>query len=259
MVSYDNPAGRLHELLRRLSEVDPNLSIASAWAQVLGIREAEVALRLGAVGQLVSEVQAAVEESGDQTLVAPVSRYRDAWAGAIFPQTHALNAALANALPDDAALETLGLVASHLHAVAPEGRVPSTEQVDELRESVVDLLDNLEDADDVPDAVKHLLTARLTDVLEALNHIAIGGPNAVRLATEALVGALVINEPSTARSATWKQVAAVLGAIWIAFSSGPTVQNSIEAWGDIFQLNAGESHSAAHPTEVDPPADAETP
>jgi hypothetical protein len=259
MLSYDNPAGRLHELLRRLSEGNPNVAVAVAWAQVLGVTEAEVPLRLGAVGQLVTDVQEAVEKSGDESLVAPVLRYRDAWAGAIFPRHVALDASLSNVLPGEDALEVLALVATHLHSVASEGQVPSLEHLDALKERVADLLDAVEEADDVPDTVKHLLATRLTDVLEALNHVAIGGPNAVRLATEALVGALVINEPTTPRSRTWKQVVAVLGAVYVAFSSSPTIENSIDAWGHIFQLPAGETHSVDHQADQDPPAEPETP
>lgn len=80
MASYDNPAGRLHELLRRLNDINPNSSLLAAWAEVLNVPEPDVHLRLGGVGQLVADVQKAVEKSGEQALIAPVSRYRAQWA-----------------------------------------------------------------------------------------------------------------------------------------------------------------------------------
>lgn len=117
MESCDNPAGRLHELLRRLSEVNPDVSLLTAWAQVLGVAEADVPLRLGGVGQLVADVQEAVDKAGAEAFVATVSRYRDNWANAIFPRDHAFAAAVRNVWPDTVALEALAVVATHLHEI----------------------------------------------------------------------------------------------------------------------------------------------
>lgn len=145
------------------------------------------------------------------------------------------------------------MVATHLAAVAPDGKIPDEGAREELKGQIEDLLEEVDQATDLDEIVQHLLTTRLSQVLEAIEHVRIGGPNAVRFATEALIGAIDVQRSQTWRSKTGKRVAMVLGAVWFAFSAGPTVQNSLEAWSDVFhgELDSGISQSAA-PKTPDP-------
>jgi hypothetical protein len=44
----------------------------------------------------------------------------------------------------------------------------------------------------------------------------------------------------TFRSETGKRLVAVLGALWLAFSAGPMIQASLDAWGDLArELSSG--------------------
>jgi hypothetical protein len=249
MPSYDNPAGRLHELLRRLDDVDANASLVDAWAVVLGVEPDEVSLHLGEVGQLVADVRGAVSQLGESAFASMVARYREAWANPVFPGTHSFSSAVYKVRPDSAALEALDAIALHLHSVAPEGLVPAEAELGELKDDVSSLLDDIKQSSDLPDSVKHLLAVRLTDISRAIDHVGIGGPNAVRLATEALIGAIRIGaidlrEPGgSPPSETKRCVVAVLAAIWMAFTSGAKIQTSLEAWDGLIhgELNAGSS------------------
>jgi hypothetical protein len=242
---YDNPAGRLYELLRKLSEVTPDTPVVKAWAQVLNVPNRNVPLHLARVGQLVADVQEAVDKADAGAFSVTVTRYRDDWANAIFPTAHAFTVAVKNVRPGAVALEALAGVATHLHAVASEGKIPDETELEHLKEQVRNLLEEVKESTDLPDNVKHLLTIRLTGVLSAVQQVAIGGPNAVRFATEALVGAIAVQGPGTSRSGTAKRVVATLGIIWVAFSAGPTVQNSLEAWSGLFhgELDSGATHA----------------
>lgn len=255
MVSYDNPAGRLHALLEALSGVAGSTPTGTAWSQVLDVPTSEGPLQLAAVGQLVGDVEQAVETAGATAFSATVSRYRDEWLNAVFPSDQGLSGGIGNVMPSAVALEALAGIATHLHTVAPEGKVPEIEELEELKQRVQDTLHTVEQAADLPDAVKELIVARLSGVLQAITHVAVGGPHAVRFATEALVGAIVAEEPArtaASRSSTVKQVLATLGVVWVAFSAGPTVQNSIEAWGELFR---GELTSGATNRAESDPAD----
>lgn len=249
MSSYDNPAGRLHELLRRLGDTDASGSLADAWAVVLGVGSDEVSLYLGEVGQLVADVRVAVDQLGEGAFSSLVARYRDAWANPIFPSNHSFSSPVHKVRPDSAALEALGAIAVHLHSVAPEGLVPTEAELDQLKDGVTRLLEDIDQSSDLPGSVKHLLVVRLTDISRAMEHVGIGGPNAVRLATEALIGAIRIGaidlrEPEGAPpSKTKYRVVTVLAAIWIAFTAGPEIQTSLDAWNGLIhgELTSGPS------------------
>ncbi len=249
MPSYDNPAGRLHELLKRLSETGAGVSLVDAWAEVLGVEPDQVSLHLGDVAKLLADVQIAVDELGEETFASMADRYRDAWAGSIFPSNHSFSTAVHKVRPDSPALDALGAIGVHLHSVASEGLVPSEAELDQLKDGVARLLDEIRQSSDLPESVRHLLVLRLTDILRAMEYVHIGGPNAVRLATEALIGAIGVgaidlrgpegSSPSKAK----RRVATVLVAIWMAFTAGPEIQASLEAWDGLIQgeLNSGSS------------------
>jgi hypothetical protein len=146
------------------------------------------------VAELVRQTQDAVERAGEDALVPPVQRYRASWARPIFPREHAFDSPLSNVLPDAAALEALGLVSAQLHSIAPEGAVPDEGELDRVKSQLRDLIDGVQSAKDVPDDVKHLVISRLRAVEEAVEHLNVGGPSAIRHATEAVMGSVLFTQ-----------------------------------------------------------------
>ena len=79
------------------------------------------------------------------------------------------------------------------------------------------------------------------DVEKAIEHVHVGGPEAVRRATEAVVGTMVRTAKPGKGGSTLKRVFAGLGVLWVAFSAGPTVDKALEAWPNaVEQITSGE-------------------
>jgi hypothetical protein len=259
---YDNPAGRLHELLRKLGEQNRGDSLLNAWAEVLRVKSDDVVLHIGSVANLVRQIQDAVDRAGEEALIAPVRRYRGVWARPIFPPEEAYNNPLKSVLPDDAALESLELVSAQLHSIAPDGVVPDADQLEELKSQLREVVSAVREATDLPDDVKHLIVARLLDVEEAIEHLDVGGPEAIRRATEAVMGGLMFTrDVHVAKSQTVTKVWTTLLVLWAVFSAGPTIQASIEAWHEIVPALEAQSSAPADDdnqrravSDEDPPA-----
>jgi hypothetical protein len=239
MPYLDNPAGRLYDLLMNLSSQEPQESLLNSWAEVLGVQPEDVVLRLGRVADLVRETQDAVDRTNEQAYSESVQRYRANWARPIFPPDHAFNNRLLDVLPEAPALESLGMISVHLHSTAPEGVIPKDTEIEELRTRLRELIGDVEVAEDLPDDLKHTILRRLQDVEDALQHLDVGGPSAVRHATEAVIGsvALATKGGGFAKYPTINKVCAVVAVAWTIFSIPATFDNSLEAWkGDLPQL-----------------------
>lgn len=255
MPYHDNPAGRLHDLLSRLSDQNPKASLLSAWAQVLGVQQNDVVLHLGAIADLLREIQGTVDSSGEDALAGPVKRYRNAWAKPIFPRDQPFKGPLMDVLPGDVALEALGLVSAQLHLVAPDGLVPDADQLAEVGARLREVLGAVLDADDIPDKVKRLIVDRLHEVEEAIEHLDVGGPRAVQRAIEAVMGSVIFTpDTEVVKSQTVNKVWATLATIWTVFAAGPAIQGSIEAWRDILPV----LEAPASVSNGDPASDAAT-
>jgi hypothetical protein len=238
---YDNPAGRLHDLLTKLSQQDKRSSLLDCWATVLHIDADDVVLHLGRVADLVRQTQDAVDRIEEDVFVQTVRRYRADWARPFFPPDHAFNNPLAKVLLEPPALEALGMVSVHLHSTAPEGVMPDDAQVEQLRAQVREVIDGVRAAEDIPDDLKHTIILRLQDVEDALEHLDISGPSAVRHATEAVIGSVALMTGGTRliRSPTIQKVCATVALAWAVFSTPPTIENSLESWEKVIpQLTA---------------------
>jgi hypothetical protein len=236
---FDNPAGRLHDLLSRLAEQPPSNSVIGAWAEVLGVEMRDVILRLGDVANLVPQIQAAAESGNEPALVDSVTRYRDAWAKPIFPVDSAFNAELHRVLPDGPAMETLNLVSAQLHRIAPDGMVPDEEELAKLKARLREISDEIQVADEIPEELRGLIVDRLGDAVSALEHLNVGGPGAVKRAMEALIGSVLTtpkNRGIAVGSEKIKKMLAIAGVIWVGFTAGQEVPKSIEGWGTTIQL-----------------------
>jgi hypothetical protein len=234
-----------------LAAQNKRISLLNAWAAVLRVGPEDVVLQLGRVADLVRQTQDAVDRAGEDALVPPVQRYRASWSRPIFPEDFAFNAALENVLPDAPALEALGLVSAQLHSIAPEGLVPDDDHLEQLQTQLRDLIDGVQTAEDIPDEVKPLIISRLRAVEEAVQHLDVGGPNAVRRAMEAVMGSLIFAQDARLpKSQTVNRLWTTLLVIWTVFSSGPAVQTSIEAWQQL--LPQLESQTSTHSSNRSP-------
>ena len=102
-----------------------------------------------------------------------------------------------------------------------------------------------------------LIVRRLSTVERALRQIKVGGPESVRLATEALIGTTVVSsgDGRVRNAKATRRLWTVAGAVWLAFSSGPVVQASIEAWPKVVHELAPGGQTAS--TTLDSRANAE--
>jgi hypothetical protein len=253
---YDNPAGRLHELLRQLSEQNRRDTVLAGWAEVLGVPEPDVVLHIGSIANLVRQIQESVDRVDDETLRAPVARLRDAWARPIFPPDHPFNGELKYVLPEPEALETLDLVSAQLHLVAAEGKVPDRDKLSELKEQLHDVVAEIRESDELPDDLRHALAARLIDVEKAIEHVHVGGPDAVRRAMQVVVGTVVStpNPTKIAGTSSIQKLWAILAVLWVAFNAGPKIEDSIEAWPNIVhEITSGQIVGDPHPQQEPAP------
>jgi hypothetical protein len=262
MPYHDNPAGRLHDLLIRLSQQEQGNSLVSGWATVLNVVEEDVVIRLGRVAELVRQTQVEADRTDEEVVVQTVQRYRADWARPIFPPDQAFNKPLVNVLPDPAALEALGMVSVHLHSTDPEGVMPDDAEIEKLRAQVREVVDGVRAAEDIPDDLKHMIILRLQDVEDALEHLDIGGPSAVRHATEAVLGSLAMMTRGTTliRSEAIQKVCAVVAIAWTAFSAPATIENSLGSWEKVIpELTAAIEEPFDPPEAQSPQPDAPPP
>jgi len=155
---------------------------------------------------LAGAVRDSADQPGRRAQAAQVNRYQGAWENAIFPQDHPFSGPAQNVRVPDVALEALAALADHLHHVAPEGIVPDGSELHGLKTNIGQLADEVNASDELPGEVKHVIAARLAGVLLALDHIAIGGPNAVRLATEVVAGAITVRDSRAWRSGIGRKI-----------------------------------------------------
>lgn len=218
-------------LLVELSNQAGGGSLVSAWSKVLGVPVNDVVLQIGDVADLVRQIQHAADEVGERFVRAPVDRYRAEWARPIYPHDRAPQDTLSPVVPSDAAMEALESVSAHLHNLLPQGVVPGDDELDRLKEQLRTLIASVREADDLPVEVKQPIIARLLDVERAIEHVHMGGPDAVRLATEAVYGTLLRTAtPQTATGRSVQSILALLAVLFAGFSQGDTIQKNLVAW-----------------------------
>jgi hypothetical protein len=151
MASINNPAGRLYLLLARLREADGDRPLIITWSDILGQPQDLVREHLGAVAELVTQIDAAAAEPGREQVAAPVARYRGQWLEATFPLERPFSQRTANFRPSDEAYEALGLVAAILEVAAPDGAIPSEEDRAVLIERLRALVQEVTTDEQLPD------------------------------------------------------------------------------------------------------------
>ncbi len=228
--TYDNPAGRLHSVLQQLREVEQGTSLVEAWKAVLPASGEDVPERLAEMSVLLKDVQQAVEDSGSAGHTAQVRHYRDEWEVAIFPRDRPLTLAVQEFWPSELGLVALQSAAEYLHEVAPEGKPLEDGELDKLRSQAEGLIEETKAATDLDDDVKQLIVARLRDIIRALDHVNVGGPKAVKLATQSLAGAIDLagwQTPSVFSSKIVHKVAVIVTSLSLVFGTPAAVQADI--------------------------------
>lgn len=240
MAKLDNPAGRLHELLRAYRDVaSDGQSIISAWAQVFEVDDrTSTLLRIAETAGLIPEIEAAVDRSGDDEQIALFTDFVGAWvAGVVFPERNLYaspSAAMTDAISQQD-LRVLGGLSSFLSATASEGPVPSPDQLADLRGQVQQLIDSITGDAELPEDIRRAALDHAYRLAQALDHFRIGGPGAVKAATERLVGATYFAPEKVRTSPTWKNLLAVGGAVWTVFRVTGEAQQALESWGTLLK------------------------
>lgn len=239
----DNPAGRLLAWLNAFKETATSqVTILDVWSKVFEAKTADETLRqLASVANLLTEIEAALVRADDWDQLQTYNHFVGHWARPIFfPENHGRQTPWdPAALFEPGALVALGSVSAYLSATASEGPLPDDEAVEMMRGKVQELLDDLAADTALPLEIRRLLLDHLYRLAWALDHLRFGGPDAVRSATERLVGVAVVSQTTQAHPSVWERVVGVAGMIWNGFSKGPAVQSSVQSWGELLQLPPG--------------------
>jgi hypothetical protein len=250
MEAYDNPAGRLHALLQELATHPGNQRFRDAWAEVLQVEVQQVKLRLGKVGQLIAETEQAAHALGDDAFEQMVTANRPAWEVAVYPDSSGYEQPFEKVGFNEASLNPLAVVASHLRTVRPEGKVPTEQRTEQLREDVFGLIDEVRGADDLPVEVQDLVIARLKDILHALDDVRVGGPRAVQRAVEVLVSEIDLHRDAKFLSKKLRQrINRVVVCAW--FACGLPAQ-AIANWEGFEKLVDAPLHKILPPEDCPP-------
>jgi hypothetical protein len=179
----DNPAGRLHTLLTRYGS-NPAATMEKAWADAMAVDLAELVLHIGRVANLLEDVKKAYEEVGDEGY-APILGHLQTLSRCIWPRDMPITQQVAQNPPDQTAMDYLVGFDVFLHRFSSEGEPVDREIVADLVTEVGDLI-GMVAASRLAPQIKRMILNRLNGVLEALEHLDVGGPDAVRRATESL-------------------------------------------------------------------------
>jgi hypothetical protein len=236
MADLENPAGRLHALLSEFGSKS-NLSIAHAWGEVLDVLPDEVYLQLGNVGNLLAETRRAARDTGSAHWEA-MDGHLSALAQCVFPLGIPFANPVADLRPDGTAMQMLGALSFALQLASREGQIPDTGELEELRSSVRDLLAEVAAAE-IPAEIRRVLLDRLNQTLEALDHLNVGGPNAVRKAAEALaISATLYEDDSEDARPVFQRIKQAAKATWIAFTVTTQLASAVLTWDKIVDIPA---------------------
>jgi hypothetical protein len=240
VASQDNPAGRLHELLSRYRTVasnDASLPVHSVWMAVLDVDETELPAALCEVASLVSAIELEAFRTDRAELKNLLEHYRRAWTLPILSSDmHPRQMpGPGPGYVDENALASLAVVSMLLES-SSQVRVPDPAQVEALKQQIVAALDEVLRAQDLPGEIRMVVVARLHDIIWALDHLLVSGPDGVVAAIERLIGAIVLQNPDpeeAEKSSTFGHVFHVIRFAWELFRKGPEISRAIEGWSNV--------------------------
>jgi hypothetical protein len=271
-VPAENPAARLYSLFSTYGK-QRKMSIGQAWATTLRVTENELPFQLVGVFALLRDVRQQVEESEDPRS-RPMLGHLEQLATCILPPDLPLNKPVEHRLPDLEAHNALGFFAMSRSADEWDA-LPGEEEQQRLIDNVQELIRAVMDATDLPSHIRHALLGRLHDVLRALTHLDVGGPDAVRRAAESLAVATALLPPDSPEEhrkvvgrvrrvadATWNAVTVVSVVTTLAINADkmvnlpildpPAVQRQIPQTTSPAPLIEDHERPGTHDHEGDP-------
>jgi hypothetical protein len=242
VAKLDNPAGRLHEILAEYRRSATNKRVvADHWVAVFGVEDRDTAmLRVAETAGLIPQIEEALIRSDDEGQMLLFRTFADALIHAVMhPRSDIYSVQSQTVVVGDQPLAALGGIASFLSATASEGRVPLDSEITDLRGQVQDLIVGITEDAALPEDVKRAALDHAYRLAHALDHFRIGGPGAVKAATERLIGATVLAPKHVRDSKWWERLLAVGGAIWTVVKMGPEAQKALEAWEGLLKALPG--------------------
>ncbi len=240
MSKLNNPAGRLHELLVAFDGAsNANTTINSVWKRVLEVDDPDLLPALGQAAALLNEVKTAIERSGKQSLKASYDTFSGAWAIPFLSHGRNPGSEGSQDLVDHRALVTLGTVAEVLEYIAPDGAMPESETEAAVRLDLGALLDELVGETELPADLCAVIAARVHDILWAIDHVRIVGPEGVQAAVERLVGQLAIfthDRPEARTAGLFQRAMQAAARVWGAFRAPGDAVQAIEGWSEALKL-----------------------
>lgn len=206
-----------------------------AWSYALDVEPGEVRNYLGRLAALVEKTKQAASETGQATF-EEIPQQLDSVAETIFPTRLAWGGAAASGVaPDPLLMQALDMLSRYLHQNSPEASLPDDRQVDALKDEVTDLIRSVTDANLAPE-IKRPLLQRLAEVLEAIEHLNVGGPESVRLAAEALAASATIYEAAASGDpTTFARIRSFAAKAWVVFAAGSVIGNAAVGWETLVQ------------------------
>jgi chromosome segregation ATPase len=179
MATSNNPAGRLHGILREAKRQEDRLSVRAAWAAVFGFEENEIAKIYAHLAEL------------SELLIRAESEFRllDVRHDVYLKHFPALKLAILAANLDEQwkqkkaqltehALDALEICSERLEMMRPES-VVDTEKLEELRSEIASLFATIETSE-IPSELRSVLLGMLNSMQEALSQYRMRGVEGLR-------------------------------------------------------------------------------
>lgn len=189
-----NPAQRLYDILERHSQVvteSPTLGYVATWADVFNVEHDAVAENVAEAFGLVGEINRALAATGDAHQRAVFDHHKEAWTRAFIPGSSGWHQVVNDGIASTDSRIALGGIASHLRSESPEGQLPTEAQQDSLRELARQAIEAVLEDETLEEQIAEVILLRLHDIIWALDHIAVKGPDGVAAACDRLVIAVV--------------------------------------------------------------------
>lgn len=189
-----NAAQRLYDVLEKH---DQALQARAAngydavWVHALGITTDQVTEKVAQAFGLIGEIDRALATTGDSFQRRNFQLHKENWARAFVPGASGRSQGVVSGDTSVESRAALGGIASHLRDNLPEGRLPTDEERQGVRDDVEQLISDLRDDETIPVPVLDLFLRRLHDMLWALDHLAIMGPDGIAAVCERMAVALV--------------------------------------------------------------------
>jgi hypothetical protein len=197
----DNPAGRLHALLAQLSQVDQGQGqpAASVFFQAMNVTDWPDFYRvLAKILTLIEETEFKIQSLGPRkegiyrkSLVEIrahlcVTDWCQAWANIAIPFHD----------PESSLLNSLALCALDL---AGKDNLIDSHDLDNLRKSVDDLIQDILSAEELPPELKFFLLEKLREIQRAIDNYTFFGSEGLRKTIESIFGATYISQDQEIR------------------------------------------------------------